>query len=203
MRRLAPLRSLSFVLLGGLALPLLAGACASSPTPAARPATAPPAVVPEAPPPAPPAAELSSLLPNARQPLPGVLTGGVPSDQHLAALAAAGYRTLVDLRTAEEKQPGASERARALGLHTVELPIGGAQDLDGARVKALGEVLADRTRYPLVIHCASGNRVGALLALEQAQIEGKPAEEALAVGKAAGLTRLEPAVRELLGLPPP
>jgi len=42
-----------------------------------------------------------------------------------------------------------------------------------------------------------------MLALEQAQVEGKDPQEALAVGLAAGLTHLEPKVRELLNLPPP
>ena len=41
--------------------------------------------------------------------------------------------------------------------------------------------------------------VGALWALYRAEVEGKPVEEAIADGKAAGLTKLEPAVREILG----
>ena len=42
----------------------------------------------------------ADLLPNGREPLPGVLTGGQPSRAQLDALAAAGYRTVVNLRTA-------------------------------------------------------------------------------------------------------
>jgi hypothetical protein len=53
-----------------------------------------------------------------------------------------------------------------------------------------------------VIACASGNRVGALLALREFWLEDAEPEAALALGKAAGLTRLEPSVRLLLGLPP-
>lgn len=47
-------------------------------------------------------------------------------------------------------------------------------------------------------HCGSGNRVGALWALYRAEVEKKPVEEAIADGKAAGLTKLEPVVREIL-----
>ena len=51
---------------------------------------------------------------------------------------------------------------------------------------------------PVIIHCASGNRVGALLALRANLIQGKSASEALAFGKAAGLTTLEDAVKQRL-----
>ena len=47
------------------------------------------------------------------------------------------------------------------------------------------------------MHCASGNRVGALMALRASQ-NGASAEEAMAAGKAAGLTRLEPVVAKRL-----
>lgn len=143
-----------------------------------------------------------SLLPNGRQPLPGVLTGGQPTGEQLAAIAAAGYKTVISLRVPAEAPPPLADRARELGLRYVELPVAGAQDLTAEKVAELGKLLADRDAYPLAIHCASGNRVGAMLALEQAQVEGKDAREALAVGLAAGLTHLEAKVRELLSLPP-
>ena len=52
----------------------------------------------------------------------------------------------------------------------------------------------------MLVHCASGNRVGALIALSAAD-EGVPVEEALARGRAAGMTSTEARVRELLGAP--
>ena len=52
----------------------------------------------------------------------------------------------------------------------------------------------------MLLHCGSGNRVGALLALKAFWLDGGSAEEALEVGLAGGVTRLEPTVRELLGL---
>jgi uncharacterized protein (TIGR01244 family) len=148
------------------------------------------------------AADPASLLPNGRAPLPGVLTGGQPTEEQLAAIAAAGYKTVINLRPAGESQPPLEDRARALGLRYVVLPVAGAEDLTPGKAAELGKLLADRDAYPLAIHCARGNRVGALLALEQAQVEGKDAEAALAVGIGAGLTSLEPKVRELLSLPP-
>ena len=50
------------------------------------------------------------------------------------------------------------------------------------------------------LHCASSNRVGASWALYQAQRKGVPAEDAIEMGKAAGLTSLESRVRSVLGI---
>ena len=82
------------------------------------------------------------------------------------------------------------------------LPIAGDADLDLATARALDALLDDPARYPVAVVCASGNRSGALLAVEGFWLDGRPAEEALGLGRSAGLTRLEPSVRLLLGLPP-
>jgi uncharacterized protein (TIGR01244 family) len=186
-------RKLSALLAVALATATVAPACRALQTsPAAQGASAP----------AQRGSEPASLLPNGRQPLPGVLTGGQPTDEQLAAIAAAGYKTLVTLRTPAEAPPPMADRARELGLRYVEIPVAGAQDLTPEKVAELGKVLADRGAEPVAIHCASGNRVGAMLALEQAQVEGKDPKAALAIGLDAGLGHLEPKVRELLGLPP-
>ena len=44
------------------------------------------------------------------------------------------------------------------------------------------------------------NRVGALMALKAFKVDGATPADALAIGKAAGVTRLEPVMRKLLGL---
>jgi len=50
------------------------------------------------------------------------------------------------------------------------------------------------------VHCASGNRVGGLLALEQADFDGMAPQAALDLGRAAGMTGTEPRVRQMLGI---
>lgn len=146
----------------------------------------------------------AELLPNGRAPLPRVVTGGQPSAEQLAGLAAAGFRTVVNLRADGEPSPvGEPEAAvEGLGMRYVHIPVAGAEGLDRENARALSEVLADEAAYPVAVYCGSGNRVGALLALEAAWIERAAPEEALELGLDAGLTRLEPQVRELLGLPP-
>jgi len=72
-------------------------------------------------------------------------------------------------------------------------------DLDRAHAQALHQALADDA--PVLVHCGSANRVGALLALVAAWHWSHPPEAALELGRSAGLAALEPAVRARLGLP--
>lgn len=140
----------------------------------------------------------TELLPNAGMPLPGVVTGGQPTSVHLQALAESGFTTVINLRL-EEEEDFSSEIAEAesLGLKYVHIPIGGAEDLTPDNARSLAEAM-DAANGPVAIHCRSGNRVGALLAVKAAWLDGTSPEEALELGLDGGLTRLEPAVRSLL-----
>ena len=135
------------------------------------------------------------------QPRPALHAGGQPTKEDLAALRASGVTTVIDLRAAGEDrgfdEPAEVER---LGMRYIALPIGGKDDLTPANARALHQLL-QRERAGVLLHCASGNRVGALLALGAVQEEGQSVESALALGRAAGLKSLEPAVRNALSGP--
>lgn len=150
---------------------------------------------------APPAA--TTPLANQRTPLPGVFTGGAPKTADgLPAIAALGVRTFLDLRTDAELPPDTAAAVEAAGMSYLRLPVAGEGDLDLATARKLHELLHDPARQPLAVVCASGNRSGALMAVEDFWLHGRPAADALALGQSAGLTRLEPSTRLLLGLPP-
>lgn len=134
---------------------------------------------------------------------PGLHGGGQPTRAELARLGGIGVRSVVNLRPPAE-DPGFDEAAEAaaLGLDYACLPVAGADDLDDATVARFGALLeAGQARGDVLIHCASGNRVGALVALH-ARGTGATPDEALALGKAAGLAGLEPAVRARLDATP-
>jgi uncharacterized protein (TIGR01244 family) len=149
-----------------------------------------------------PTAQLIAI-PNALQPQPGLVVGGQPSDEALTAAAQAGFKTVINLR-GEKEMAGSPEPARVeeLGMRYVPIPVEMAAGLNEANARALDEALADPAAYPILLHCGSGNRVGGLLALRAHYVDGLPAEEALALGLASGLTGLEGSVREVLGLEP-
>lgn len=128
-------------------------------------------------------------------------SAGQPTPEQLAALAREGVRTVINLRAPDEAVDyDEAAEAERLGLRYVALPVRGADDLDRERVREFGRELdAARSRGPVLIHCASGNRVGAMVALDEALNRGCDLDSALDQGRRAGLQGLEPAVVELAG----
>lgn len=143
-----------------------------------------------------------SDLPNRAEPLKGITTAGQPSAKALSELADQGYTTVIDLRGKDEDR-GFDEAATVdgLGMKYVQLPISGAEDITYDNANALDQILQD-LHGPALLHCSSSNRVGALLTL-RAKLHGEDDDAALALGEEAGLTRLKPAVEEVLSKSPP
>lgn len=140
-------------------------------------------------------------LPNACRLDAKLLTGGQPSRACLEAARAAGFHTIVNLRPPGEFDGfDEAQAVRELGMDYVSIPVAGPDDLDEAAVEALDKALAAAGDHRVLIHCASGNRVGALLALHGCVKCGRAAAEALSYGESAGLTAppLREAVRRKL-----
>jgi uncharacterized protein (TIGR01244 family) len=130
------------------------------------------------------------------QPVNGITAAGQPDEAALAVFAKNGYAAVLDLRTAGEDR-GLDERAvvEGLGMDYVLLPV----DRDGIsfeNAEALDKLIRSYDA-PVLVHCASSNRVGALLAL-RASLGGADDAAALEIGKQGGLKSLEGQVREIL-----
>lgn len=130
-------------------------------------------------------------------PVDGITSAGQPDKAALEVFADSGYATVIDMRARDEDR-GFDEAAfvEELGLHYVALPIESEDAVSFANARKLDELLREHPG-PVLVHCASGNRVGALLAL-RASLNGAGDEQALKLGRDGGLTRLEPVVRERL-----
>lgn len=139
-----------------------------------------------------------------RRPLPDVYASGQPTPDQLAALAAEGVRTVINLRASSEHvEFDEALEAKNLGLRYVSIPIAGPQDVSTETASRFSGELADaRCAGGVLVHCASANRAGAMLALDQVMSRNEPVPDALAIGRAAGLTTLEPRVAEVLGQSP-
>jgi uncharacterized protein (TIGR01244 family) len=144
----------------------------------------------------------SPAVPAWHHPREGLVTGGQPAPAEWAELKAQGVTTIINLRPPAE-MAGRNEAAEvgATGMAYIELPVAGAEDIDADNARRLWSLLK-ASPAPVFVHCASGNRVGALLALGAAQSGAMGADAALEFGRSAGLRGLEPVVRERLGLPP-
>lgn len=137
-------------------------------------------------------------LPSQCSPHPDLLCCGMPSDTDLKNIADKGIKTIVNLCPIEETPPNEMALVESLGMSYVNIPVRGPQDLNMSNATALASVLDDTARHPVLIHCRSANRVGALLTLKSFWIDKKSEAESLAVGRAGGLTALEPAVIQLI-----
>ncbi|EED37656.1 MULTISPECIES: fused DSP-PTPase phosphatase/NAD kinase-like protein [Stenotrophomonas] len=146
---------------------------------------------------------LTALAENAplNEVRPGLYAGGQPSGTQLRALAAQGVRTVIDLRQPDEDR-GFDEAgvAESLGLRYVRIPVAGADGLDAANLRAVHQAL-QQSAGPVLLHCASGNRAGAVLGLVTAHYEHASPEQALQLGQRAGLTSLEATTRQRLAAP--
>lgn len=128
-----------------------------------------------------------------------VIVGGQPTEAVLREAAAAGVQVVVNFR-GEGEDPGFDEAALAaeLGLTYLRVPVSGPDALTPETVQLFDAVLNMVDDRPALMHCASGNRVGALHALHAAEVRGMDTEAAIEFGKRHGLTGLEGAVRSRL-----
>lgn len=150
-----------------------------------------------------PAMTLQATVPNFHQPREHLITGGQPEASAWSTLAAQGVTTVINLRPQAEmgERDEAAEVTRT-GMVYREIPVAGATDITEAKARELWTLL-EQSKGDVLVHCSSGNRVGALLAVGAATAGGETPETALELGKRAGLRGAEPRVRELLGLAPP
>jgi len=139
----------------------------------------------------------SADLPNRHDAVKGITTAGQPSAEALSAAAKAGYKAVIDLRP-ESEDRGFDEKktVETLGMSYVSLPVAGAGGVTYANATTLDKLLHDLPQ-PVLVHCATSNRVGALLAL-RAKLGGADDKAALDVGVASGLASLKPAVEQKL-----
>ena len=144
------------------------------------------------------AAPAAAAIAGFQQPRPGLHTGGQPAATAWKSIAAQGVTTIINLRPAAELG-GRDEAAevRDAGMAYRQIPVAGPADITLANAARLWSALA-QTPGATGVHCSSGNRVGALLALGAATQGGLDTESAIAFGRAAGLGSAEARVREVL-----
>lgn len=138
-------------------------------------------------------------LPHVGFPAPHRIASGSVQASDVASLKKAGVRVVIDLRGADET-PAFDEQAavRTAGIIYHNLPIRGADDLTPENVKRFDQLLTKAGNRLTLVHCASSNRVGAMITLRAAIIQGQSAAAALAEGRRWGLKSMEPVVRERL-----
>lgn len=135
---------------------------------------------------------------NLKQLSDNVLTGGQPSEADLKKLAKKGVKTIINFRgDGEFDKFDEAQAVESNGMTYLHIPIDSRGALNKDNVAKFRKAL-DASSGDAFLHCGSGNRVGALFALDAYWNQNKNAEEALEIGKKAGLTSLEGHVETLL-----
>lgn len=108
-------------------------------------------------------------------------TAGQPTEDQLAALAAAGFQTVINLalRDSPGALPDERERVHAMGLGYIHIPVNfeAPQEADFVQFAAAMDTYKDEK---LFVHCAANMRVSAFLFLYRTLYEGVPEELAQA-----------------------
>lgn len=146
--------------------------------------------------------KVSARIVNYNRAAPAIGSAGKLDGGGVAEAKALGFVTIVDLRGATEGT--AEERAEAEKVGIAYRNIEVVSEVPSAdQVAAFAAIIEDAANQPVLFHCVSANRAGAMWALYRAS-RGVPAGVALEEGRTLGLHGArEDAVRAELKLPPP
>lgn len=133
-----------------------------------------------------------------REPRAGLYTAGQPAAADWQAIRVRGVGTVIDLRAPGElKDRDEPAEVRAAGMRYIAIPVAGADDINEPNARRLHAALA-AADGPVLVHCASGNRVGGLLAVMLGRMDGVPAAQALEMGRRAGMASTEGRAKQVL-----
>ena len=144
---------------------------------------------------------LSTIFEPYFRPDENTIVCGALDEDKVAALAAAGVELVLNLQPDDElsfDERAAVERA---GMHYEQLPISGTQDLKQLKILAFDNILRQYHGKKMAMHCGSGNRVGAAMALRAGWLRGRKMDTAMERGRSHGLTKLAEEVHNRLLVP--
>lgn len=143
-------------------------------------------------------AETLQDIKNLKQLPNNVLTGGQPDKAGLQALKQSGINTVINFR-GEGEFSDFNEAAHVdqLGMDYLHIPIDSKEALSRENVDRFRAALIEHDSG-VFLHCGSGNRVGAMFALDAYWNQNKSAAEALKIGEEAGLTSLKGYVESVI-----
>lgn len=115
--------------------------------------------------------------------------GGQPSEEDIAALKAAGYRKIINLRRAgEPNQPldpqAQGEAVKRAGMEYVHIPVD-PKNLNPSSAEAVAMAVA-ASDGPVYVHCAAGGRGLSHALIAEAKANGGTADDVLKKAEALG-----------------
>ncbi len=121
----------------------------------------------------------------------GVFLAGQPTPEGFAEAQKAGVRTVVNLRAANELNWDEKATVVELGMQYVHVPVASADALTDDVFQQMRQLLKDKTKRPMLVHCFSAGRVGATWLAHRVLDDGLTVEAAVAEAKTIGLKKEE------------
>lgn len=144
---------------------------------------------------------MPGIVKNYLRATPYIGTGGVIDPVGIGELATLGFKAVISLNTTQEGVEAESTLISKVGVAFVNIPVSTKAPTE-EQVAKFAKLAEDPSNYPILIHCQSANRGGAMWALYCAST-GVPPNIAIEEGRTVGLEpNREAAVHERLGLPP-
>ena len=117
----------------------------------------------------------------------GVFLASQPNPADFEQAKDGGVKTVINLRPArEQKDFNEQQFIEGLDLTYYNVPVGSADELTDAKFDEARALLRDAER-PIMMHCSSANRVGAMWLAYRVLDEGATIDEATAEAKTIGL----------------
>lgn len=144
---------------------------------------------------------LAAILEPYFRPDEQTIVCGALDETKVKALADAKVEIVVNLQPNDELSFDEAAAVKQAGMYYEQLPISGAEDLKQLKILAFDNILRHYHGKKMALHCGSGNRAGAAIALRAGWLRGRKMETAMERGRSHGLTKLEEEVHNRLLVP--
>ncbi len=145
--------------------------------------------------------DLATVLNHYFRPEEQTIVCGALDEEKVAALATAGVDVVINFQPDDELSFDEAVTVTKAGMAYEQLPISGADDLKQVKILAFDGLLRQYHGKKVALHCKSGNRAGAAIALRAGWLRGRKIETAMERGRSHGLTTLEQEVHNRLLVP--
>ena len=145
--------------------------------------------------------DLAAVIEPYFRPDANTIVCGALDDTKVIALAKAGIELVINLQPDDELSFDESAAVARTGMQYEHLPINGVADLKQLKILAFDNILRQHHGKKIALHCGSGNRVGAAIALRAGWLRGRKMDTAMERGRGHGLTKLEDEVYKRLLVP--
>lgn len=119
--------------------------------------------------------------------LDDIFLAGQPTAEDFQEFKKRGVKSVLNLRTKEEMDFDEAKTVKGLGLEYHHVPIASPDALTDENFDKLRKLLNEKQQRPLLVHCASAGRVGAVWLAHRVLDGGLSYDTALAEAKIVGL----------------